>query len=186
MVVSANTRKRQYENTLKREAYLAKTDRPIKETVSKRPMTAVVYRSTLIKSTNGTISQLLEIEGSERAIKFFGNGAQEAGLAALGLTLASAAADPLVSKPRFWTPAKVNAAVGLGTPIPKKSSWGTRVVKSKSATYSAPISLAATNVTYDLLDAKAKTLYTAISSRLGDLSYASFYLSPEMFNNYKA
>jgi hypothetical protein len=186
MVTSANTRKRQYENAVKREAYLAKTDRPVKTDVTKLPKTSLEYASSLIKGTNGTISQKLEIQGSERALKFFGNGDQAAGLTALGLKLASAATDPLVKQPRFWTPAKINAAVGLATPTAKRSQWGTRVVKSKSATYSAPVSSNVANVTYDLLDARAKTLYTAISSRLGDLSYATFYLSPEMFNNYKA
>jgi hypothetical protein len=94
--------------------------------------------------------------------------------------------DPVTSTPRFWTPAQVHAAVGLGTPTAKRSPWGTRVVKSKSASYTAAISSSNANATYDLLDARAKAIYTSISGTLGDLSYATFYLSPEVFNNYKA
>jgi hypothetical protein len=180
MATDSRTRKRQYEAAVKREAYLNRVDRPVKEGVSKKPKTQVVYSSYLIKGTNGTVSEKMELQGSERAITFFG------GVLALGLTLASANTDPIIQKSRFFIPAKVNASVGLATPTAKRSPWGTRVVKSKSANYSAPISSNVANVTYDVLDARAKTIYTAIQGNLGDLSYATFYLSPEIFNNYKA
>jgi hypothetical protein len=180
MTTSARVRKRQYEAAVKRENYLNKPDRPVKETVSKRPKTAVIYASSLIKGSNGTVSQKIEVQSSERSIAFFG------GVTQLQTPLASTATDPLIRTPRFWTPAKVHAGVGLVTPTAKRSSWGTRVVKSKSASYSAVISSSNPNVTYDLQDARAKAIYTAISVNLGDLSYATFYLSPEMFNNHKA
>jgi hypothetical protein len=180
MTTSARTRKRQYEAAVKREAYLARTDRPVKEGVTKRPKTLVVYASTLLKGTSGILSEKFEVQSSERAIAFFG------GVAPLQTPLASTLASPLPRAPRFFTPAHVHASVGLGTPTAKRSAWGTRVVKSKSASYSAAISSSSSNATYDLLDARAKAIYTAISGTLGDLSYATFYLSPEIFNNYKA
>lgn len=180
MTTNARTRKRQYEAAVKREAYLARTDRPVKEGVSKRPKTSVIYASNLIKEGTTPISLNFLIQGSERSIAFFG------GIAALGLEDSASITDPIPSAPRFFTPAKVNAAVGLGTPTAKRSPWGTRVVKSKSAAYSAPISSTVANVTYDLIDARAKTIYNAIKGNLGDLSYATFYVSPEIYNNYKA
>jgi hypothetical protein len=180
MTTSARVRKRQYDNAVKREAYLNRPDRPVKEGVSKRPRTAVIYASTLIKGTTGSVSEKFEVQSSERSIAFFG------GVTALQTPLASTATSPLPKAPRFWRPAHVHAAVGLGTPTAKRSAWGTRVVKSKSATYSAVISSSNPNATYDLLDARAKAIYTAISGNLGDLSYATFYLEPEKFNSYKA
>jgi hypothetical protein len=179
MAVSARTRKRQYENALKREEYLNKVDRPVKETVSKKPRTAVMYRSCLLKSGTPLASEIFGIQSSERAIAFFG------GAAALGLQLTSAYPDPVIAAPRFLTPAKVNAGVGLTSPTAKRSPWGTRVVRSKSASFSAPISGTDSDVLYDELDARAKNIRTAIAASLGDLSYATFYLSPEIVNNYK-
>jgi hypothetical protein len=180
MTVSARTRKRQYDNAVKREAYLNKTDRPVKETVNKKPKTLLIYGSSLIKGTNGTVSSKIELQASERAVAFFG------GAAALGLVLPATVTDPVIRTPRFFQPAKVHAGVGLPSPTAKRSPWGTRVVKSQSAAYSAPISSNVANVTYDLIDARAKTIYTAIKNSLQDLSYATFYISPEIFNNYKA
>lgn len=179
MTTSARVRKRQYENAVKREAYLNKPDRPVKEGVSKRPKTAVIYASSLIKGAAGASSAKFEVQSSERSIAFFG------GVTQLQTPLASTSADPLPRTPRFWRPAHVHAAVGLVTPTAKRSPWGTRVVKSKSATYSAVISSSSGNVTYDLLDARAKAIYMSISGSLGDLSSATFYLEPEKFNNYK-
>jgi hypothetical protein len=179
MAVSARTRKRQYENALKREEYLNKVDRPVKETVSKKPRTAVMYRSCVLKSGSPLASEIFGLQASERALAFFG------GAGALGLQLAATYTDPVVSAPRFFTPAMVNAGVGLTSPTAKRSPWGTRVVKSKSASYSAPISGVDADVLYDELDARAKTIRTAIATSLGDLSYATFYLSPEIVNNYK-
>jgi hypothetical protein len=177
MATDSRTRKRQYENAVKRETYLNKVDRPVKENVSKKPKTGVIYASSLIKKGDPGVSQEFIIQGSERAIAFFG------GVAALGLKSEASATDPLPATPRFWVPAKVHAGVGLGTPTAKRSPWGSRVVKSKSATYSAPISATVANVTFDSLQTRAKTIFTAIKANLGDESYSSFYLSPETYNN---
>jgi len=179
MTTSSRTRKRQYDAAVRREAFLARTDRSVKESVSKRPKTSVIYASNLIKTGSPSISEEFSIQASERAVAFFG------GIAALGLRALASSPDPIPSAPRFFTPAKVNAAVGIGTPTAKRSPWGTRVVRSKSAAYSAAISATIANVTYDAIDARAKTIYTAISGSLGDLSYAMFYVSPEIFNSYK-
>lgn len=176
MAVSARIRKRQYENALKREAYINKVDRPVKETVDKKPKRAVVYRSYMLKKGSPAVSEIFGIQASERALTFFG------GAGALGLQLAEVYTDPLISAPRFFIPAKVNAGVGIGTPTAKRSPWGTRVVKSKSASYSAPISGTDSDVIYDEIDARAKNIRTAINNNLGDLSYATFYLSPEIVN----
>jgi hypothetical protein len=179
MTVRSGIRKRQYENALKREAYLNKPDRPVKTTVEKRPKTKVVYRSYVLKGGTPLVSRIFGIEGSERSIAFFG------GETALGLQLASAYTDPLIGAPRFFVPAKVNAGVGIAAPTAKRSPWGSRVIKSKSANYSAPISGTDADVTYDEIDTKAKNIRTAITNKLGDLSYATFYVSPEIMNNYK-
>jgi hypothetical protein len=179
MATSARIRKRQYENALRREAYQNRVDRPVRTTVTKRPLTAVIYRSYMIKSGSPLASEIFGIQGSERGLLFFG------GATALGLQTAASYTNPIIDAPRFFTPAKVNAGVGLVSPTASRSAWGTRVVKSKSATYSAPISGTDTDVLYDEIDARAKNIRTAIQGSLGDLSYASFYLSPEIFNNHK-
>jgi hypothetical protein len=179
MAVRSKIRKRQYETALKREEYLNKPDRPVKTAVEKRPKTKVMYRSHVLKKGSPAASEIFGISASERSLAFFG------GEAALGLQLASAYTDPVIGAPRFFTPAKVNAGVGLTAPTAKRSPWGSRVVKSQSANYSAPISGTDTDVTYDELDARAKAIRTAITNKLGDLSYATFFLSPELMNNYK-
>ncbi len=191
MATSSRVRKRQYEAAVKREAYLNRVDRPVKEGVSKRPKTSVIYSSYLLK-TGGNVSQLLSIEASERSLLFFTKSTASPNfvftdpiLAPLGLKATASITDAIVSAPRHWTPAKVHAGIGLTTPTAKRSAWGTRVVKSKSANYSAPISATVANVTYDILDSKTKSLFDNLKTQLGDTSYASFYLSPELFIDHK-
>ena len=82
--------------------------------------------------------------------------------------------------------------IGTTTPTAKVSPWGTRVIKYSTATtgtsqafYAAPISAPSAVVTYDNVDARASTIFTAIKGTLGDLDYARFYLTAEEFSNIK-
>jgi hypothetical protein len=171
-----------------RETYLARTDRPVKTAVDKRPRTNVLYHSYLIKEGNPAASFIFSVQASEAAMTFFG------GAEPLGLVLTSTYKDPVAAAPRHWQPAKLNAMLGVVAPTAYKSPWGTRVVKYHPTTageaqafYSCPISANVGSSTYDAVDAKATAVFNALKagSTLGSKSYARFYLSPEMFNNHK-
>jgi hypothetical protein len=187
MPVSAKIRKRQYEAAVRREEYLARTDRPYKETVSKKPKERVYYGSYLMKEA--AKSYLVETQVSERAFNWLtgrapgADGEASATAAAkLGLKLSVVDTDIVVDHPKFWQPAKIHAGIGLATPTAKKTPWGTRTTKTVSANYSCAISGGIANVTYDSIMDKAKALFTDRAGQLGDSSYRQFYLSPEMMN----
>lgn len=153
-------------------------------TVRPRKTDSAVYASLLLKDSAG--STLFKVPVSDAAVTFFG------GLAALGLRSPAGITDPVSPKPRNFTPAMVKAMVGTTTPTASVSPWGTRVIKYSTATagtaqahYQAAISGTVANMTYDLVDQRATTIFNAIRSTLGSLDYARFYLTPEVFNNSK-
>jgi Na+/H+ antiporter NhaC len=181
---SVALQKREYDLAVARENYYRTRPASTITTVQKRETDKVIYASSLLKS--GAASSLFSITASSAAVAFFG------GETGLGLRLPSAVTDPVAPKPRNFTPAKVSAMQATATPTAKVSPWGSRVIKYSTATagtaqahYSAPISIATGVVTYDLLDAKASAIFTAVKANLGDLDYARFSLSPERFNNSK-
>lgn len=175
---------RQATLVLARENYYRTRAASTLTTVRKREIDTFVYGSYSIKTA--TASSKYKLAGSKAAVTFFG------GASALGLTLASASPDPISAKPRNFKPAQVHAMIGTSTPTARVSAWGTRVIKYSTATtgtsqahYSAPISGTTPIVTYDNVDARANTIFTAIRGTLGDLDYARFSLSAEEFSNIK-
>jgi Na+/H+ antiporter NhaC len=181
---SVALQKREYDLAVARENYYRTRPASTVPTVQKRETDKVIYASSLIKS--GTASSLFSITASTAAIAFFG------GVSTLGVRLPATVTDAVSPKPRNFIPAKISAMQATSTPTAKVSPWGSRVIKYSTATagttqahYSAPLSIATGVVTYDLLDARASTIFNAIKSTLGDINYARFYLSPERFNNSK-
>lgn len=175
MAVSAKIRKRQYEAALRREQYLK--DRVQDESsVQKAPKSKVYYPSYIFKQSSKSLH--IELQASERAITWLG------GATVLGLKIAMDATDLETGKPRFWTPAKVHAGIGLANPKRTTTPWKTRSTKTTSASYSSPIGAGVDNATYDGVLAKATALKTARSGQLGDPSYAVFYVTPETYNQH--
>jgi hypothetical protein len=149
-------------------------------TVKARKTDRYVYRSYSLKS--GTIQQLLSVTASDAAVTFFGR-------TSLGLQAPSAVTDPVISKPKGFKPAMVKAMVGAATPTAKVSPWGTRVIKysptttgTSQAHYGAPICILSGAATFDAVDAQATGLFSSITSKLGSLDYARFYVQPEEFS----
>ena len=175
---------RQADIAVKREKHYKDKLPSVLTTVRKREIDSVVYASYSIKAT--AASSLFKVPGSKAALEFFG------GVSALGLRLPAGITDPVASKPRNFKPAQVHAMKGTSTPTASVSPWNTRVIKYSTATdgtsqahYSAPISATTAIVTYDLVDARATTIFNAIKGSLGDLDYARFWLSAEEFSNIK-
>jgi hypothetical protein len=181
---SVALQKREYDLAVARENYYRTRPASTTTTVRKREIDSVVYASQGIKT--GTTSALFKVPISKAALTFFG------GNTPLGLRLPSAVTDPVATKPRNFTPAAVHAMKGTSTPTAKVSPWGSRVIKYSTDTtgaaqahYNAPISGNQAVVTYDLIDARASAIFTAIQGTLGDLDYARFYLTTEKFSNSK-
>jgi hypothetical protein len=181
---SVALQKREYDLAVARENYYKTRPASTTTTVKKREINSLVYASYGIKT--GSASSLFKVPASKAAVVFFG------GESPLGLRLPSAVTDPVATKPRNFQPAIVKAMKGTSTPTAKVSPWGSRVIKYSTDTanaaqahYSAPISVATGIATYDLIDARASLLYTAIKGSLGDLDYARFYLTTEKFSNSK-
>ena len=175
---------RQAALVLARENYYRTKAASTLTTVKKREIDSVVYASYSVKA--GTASALFKVSSSKAAVAFFG------GVATLGLRLPATVTDPVASKPRNFKPAQVHAMKGTSTPTAKVSPWGTRVIKystdttgASQAHYSAPLSIATSVVTYDLIDGRASTIFNTVKASLGDLDYARFYLTGEVFSNIK-
>lgn len=181
---SVARQKREYDLALARENYYKTRPASTLTTVKKREIDTLVYASYSIK--NATASALYKVPASKAAVTFFG------GAAALNLRVASAVTDPVSGKPRNFVPAAIHAMKGTATPTAKTTPWGSRVIKYSTQTdgtsqahYNAPICGSTTSSTYDLVDAKASAIYTAVKANLGDLDYARFYLTTEKFSNSK-
>jgi hypothetical protein len=184
--------KKQYESAKARETYLAANPRVRKTTVDRRPRTNYAYASYMQKETNvvgnisTTSSQIFSIPSSDAAVAFFG------GETKLGLKSLNSLTVKPIAAPDLWIPAKVHAMVGTDTPVARTTAWNTRVVRTYRPTageaqgfYQAPISAGVDNSTFELLEAKAKALYTSVKASLGAgnaADYARFYLTPENFN----
>lgn len=166
---------------LARENYYKNRPASTLTTVKKREVKSLVYASQGF--LDGADSILYRVPCSTAALTFFN------GLVGLGLRNPEAVSDPIAAKPRGFKPSQVSAMVATATPTPSISPWGTRVIKYSAPTtgtaqahYTAPISGIDPLVTFAEINDKATALFTAIKSKLGDLDYARFYLSPEQFN----
>jgi len=168
-----------------RATFLARTDRPVKATVDKRPKQAVGYRSALLKTSAGGV--LLQIQASESGITFFG------GIAALGLiaNTGTLLADASPS-PRKFKPAQISAVVGDPTPTVKTAQGSRRryvkysrlATGEQQASFTAPISLAPATVTTDQQQNAAKLLGASatIVAKLGG-TYGRAFFIPEQFTS---
>ena len=168
-----------------RATFLARTDRPVKATVDRRPKRVVGYRSSLMKFTAGSV--LLQLQASEAGFLFFG------GLAGLnlidntGVLLADAAAAP-----RKFKPAQISAVVGDPTPTVKTAQGSRRryvkysrlATGEQQASFTAPISLAPATVTTDQQQNAAKLLGASatIVAKLGG-TYGRAFFIPEQFTS---
>lgn len=172
---------RELEFARKREAYLKRTDRPVKQTVDPRPKTIVGYRSSLLQTSSA--SQFFKVQASLPSLVFFGN------QAALGLTpntgnnLADASLPP-----RGFKPAMLKATVGDTTPTVRTAKGsGRRYINyaanaqgNAQAHYSAPISKVDTIVSPEEQQDAAVVRATAINGQLGG-DYGRVYFEPERF-----
>lgn len=172
---------RELEYARKREAYLKRTDRPVKPTVDPRPKVLVGYRSSLITLT--ATSALLKFQASQPSIAFFG------GVTPLGLFANTGAAlDDATPPPRGFKPATIKATVGDATPTVRTAAgsgrryinYAANAAGNAQAHYSAPISKADTSVTSDEQQDAATLRATAIAGALGG-EYGRVSFVPERF-----
>lgn len=172
---------RELEYARKREAYLKRTDRPVKQTVDPRPKTLVGYRSSLVQLS--ATSALFKIQASLPSLVFFGN------QAALGLvTNTGTNLDDATPPPRGLKPAMIKATVGDATPnVRTAAGSGRRYINyaanaagNAQAHYSAPISKIDTSVTPDEQQDAAAARATAINGQLGG-DYGRVSFTPERF-----
>jgi hypothetical protein len=172
---------RELEFARKREAWLKRTDRPVKQTVDPRPKILVGYRSSLVKV--GAASAFFKIQASAPSLVFLG--AQ----AALGLTANTGSnLDEAIRPSRGFKPAMIKATVGDATPSVRTArgsgrryiNYAANAQGNAQAHYSAPISKIETLVTADEQKAAAVTRANAITSTLGG-DYGRVSFTPEQF-----
>jgi len=179
--ISIATLERELAFARKRETFLKRTDRPVKQTVDPRPKVLIGYRSSLIKI--GATNALLKIQVSQPSLVFLGNAT------ALGLIANTGAAlDAAVPAPRGFKAALIKATVGDVTPnVRTAEGSGRRYINyaantqgNAQAHYSAPISKIGTTVTSDEQQNAATARATAISGSLGG-EYGRVSFVPERF-----
>jgi hypothetical protein len=176
---------RNLEHARKREAYMKRTDRPVKPTVDKRPKILIGYRSALIKTS--TASALLKIQASDSSVTWFG------GAGPLGLIVNTGAnLDDALPAPRGLTPSQIHAVVGDTTPSVKIAAGsGRRYIKYSAnaageaqSSYNAPISNGTdTTTTLDEQQNKAQSLGVSgpIAAKLGG-EYGRVWFTPERYS----
>jgi hypothetical protein len=174
---------RELEYARKREAYLKRTDRPVKTTVDKRASVLVGYRSSLIEIGAGTA--LVKVQVSQPSLIFFGNEIALGLLESTGTNLDSA-----IPKPRGFTPAMIKATVGDATPTVRTAAGsGRRYVKYSAnnaggaqSAYSAPVCKDDPANTPEEQQTQAEAVATAIDGALGG-EYGRVYFTPEKFTS---
>jgi len=169
-----------------REAFLKRTDRPVKATVDKRPKMKIGYRSALLKTSAGSL--LVKIQASESAVTFFG------GLTVLGLIANTGTnLEDANTAPRKFTPSQITAVVGDPTPTVRTAEGSKRryikysrlATGEAQASYTAPISNGVdTTTTLPEQNAKAVVLGVspAIIAKLGG-SYGRVFFTPEKYTS---
>lgn len=176
---------RELEYARKREAYLKRTDRPIKATVDNRPKILVGYKSSLV--VIGAASVTYKVPVVQSSFNFLAG--SPTGHAALGL-IASGTTDFGLAqpKPKGLKPARLAVVVGDATPTVKtaKGSGRRYIQYSASATgeaqssYSSPISKTDALVTPAEQKTAATTRIAAIKNLLGG-AYGRATFIPEQF-----
>jgi hypothetical protein len=149
----------------KRQTYLARTDKPVKQTVDKRIKTLVGYRSSLILI--GTTNALIELQVSQEALTKYG------GTTALGLLAGSdTLMDTAIKEPKGFTPAQIKGLVGTSTPtVATAKGSGRRYIKygvpsagNTQSSFTCAVSSGDVNPTPAEQAAKAKTVADTVKA----------------------
>jgi hypothetical protein len=176
---------RELEYARKREAWLKRSDRPVKQTVDRRPKVLVGYKSSLI--TIGAASITYKVQVVQTSLTFIAGSAT--GFAALGLIGPSdtdfALAQP---KPKALKPAMVRVSVGDATPSVRTAAgsgrryinYAANAAGDAQAHYSAPVSNTGALVTPAEQKTAATTRINAIRNNLGG-SYGRATFIPETY-----
>lgn len=156
---------KELEFATKRQAYLQRTDKPVKSTVDKRIKTLIGYRSSLV--VIGTANALIELQVSQEALVKFGN------TTALGLLEGSnTLMDSAIKEPKGFKPAQIHGLVGTSTPtvaIAKGSGrryikYGTASTGGSQSSFSCACSSGDVSPTPAEQAAKAKTVADAVKT----------------------
>ncbi len=163
---------RQAEYATARETYYRNRQPNASTTVVARPTTKLTYKCLLLRV--GTSVPLVKLPCSDKAITFF-----QASRLNLIETVAEADVGRVIPKPYGFSPSKVSAMKGTGSPRAVRAFNGTgrRMVRytpagidntTEQAYYSAPIADDNATPTVAGVRAAFKTLATALQSSLGD------------------
>ncbi|NUN66356.1 hypothetical protein HCU40_16750 [Pseudanabaena biceps] len=176
---------RELEYAQKRNTYLSRTDRPVKQTVDKRVKTLVGYRSSLVKIAGANV--LIELQASADAILKFGT------ISALGLIVAEG--ENLISaikEPRAFKPAQVHGLVGVTTPtvgVAKGSGrryikYGAAAAGAAQASFTAPVSTGGSTATNETQRAKASEIAGAQKAAFNAIpgGYGRIWFTSEEYN----
>jgi len=173
---------RELEFARRRAAFYARTDRPTKPTVDRRPRQKVGYASPCL--SKGGSTPVVQISASKDSITWFG-------INNLGLYVPTdtAYADG-IPKPKALKPAMVKAVVGTATPVVQTArASGRRYARytantagNAQAHYSVPISKKETLVTAQEQENQSRTVFMAVQNKL-TANYSRFYYIPERFTN---
>jgi hypothetical protein len=144
--------------------------------VTRRPKISVDY---IILSPFEKPGTTLTIQASDTALRFFGDGSDEAGLGILGLV----AGTVFPGAPRGFKPARIGATVGTNSPVNVTSTITGRVYPRYTAgtkgdkaqhSYMAPV-----NATAEAgLATRVKTVFTEVEPRLGG-AFGRIWFEPE-------
>lgn len=176
---------RELEFARRREAYLKRTDRPVKNTVDNRAKILVGYKSSLI--TIGSASVTYKVQVVQSSFNFLAG--SPTGHAALGL-IAKGATDFALAqpKPRGLKPARLQVTVGDATPTVRTAkgsgrryiNYAANAAGEAQAHYSSPISKTDALVTPAEQKAAATARIDAIKNNLGG-PYGRAIFIPETF-----
>lgn len=175
---------KELEYAQKRQAYLANTTKPVKQTVDKRIKTKFGYHSSLVKI--GAATALISLEVSEEAVAKFGNAS------ALGLVANTAnALDTAIKEPKGFKPAQIHGVVGTSTPtVATARGSGRRYIKytanatgASQSSFTAAISTGAIGATPQAQRDKASDVANAVKSSFNaDANgYGRLWFTPEQY-----
>jgi hypothetical protein len=168
----------------KRQAYLASTTKPVKQTVDKRIKTIVGYYSSLVKS--GASLALISVQAPQDSLTKFG------GVSVLGLLANTGTAlDTAIKSPRGFHPAQLHGLVGTSTPtVATAKGSGRRYIKygasaagSTQSTFSVPVSTGTVSPTAQQQHDKAKTVADSVATAFNADAdgYGRLWFTPEKY-----
>ena len=176
---------KELEYATKRQAYLARTDKPVKTTVDARPKTIVGYRSALVKI--GTANALIAVQASSAALTKFGT------LASLGLVANTGTnLDDAIKEPKGFKPAQIHGIVGATSPtVATAAGSGRRYIKynanatgNAQSSFSVPVSKVGATVTTEEQSTTAQAVATAKKAdfNAGEAGYGRIWFTGEEYS----